>query len=338
MRKRYQKQTLLPEIGEEGQERLFESRVVVVGCGALGSVIANTLVRMGVGSVIIADRDYVEEDNIHRQILFDESDIKENLPKAVAAYRKLERVNSSVHIKPVVTDINAENILSIIDSADCVIDGTDNFETRFLINDACYRLRIPWIYGGVIGTNGMSFTIIPGLTACFRCFIRDMPAVGETQTCDTAGVLPTVVSITASIETTEAIKILVGRKEDLLQTLFVVDVWKGSWDSLSLEPDEHCPLCGEGRYDFLESRSSSRAVSLCGKNAVQITPREKITVDFDHLAGRLKNAGEVTFNEFILKFTTGDLEISLFKTGRAIIKGIEDETSARIAFSKYIGI
>ena len=335
---RYRKQILLREIGEEGQERLRSSHAVVIGCGALGTVIANTLVRMGVGSIAIVDRDFIETDNLHRQILFDEDDIRNNLPKAVAAARKLEKINPTITIKPVVEDINAGNIEDIIRVTDCVIDGTDNFETRFLINDACHHMKIPWVYGGVVGTYGMSYTILPGKTACFRCFIRDVPEPGATETCDTVGVLATAVSIIASIETTEAIKILTGRRDDLLGKLITIDVWNGRYQSIKLKVDENCPVCKHGRYDFLDARESSKTVSLCGRNAIQITPGKKTNIGFDELARRLERAGSVTYNEHLLKFTADGAEISLFRDGRAIMKGVKDEAAARTIFSKYIGL
>ncbi len=335
---RYRKQILLKEIGEFGQRRLMESRAAVIGCGALGSIISNTLVRMGVGSIVIADRDYLELDNLHRQILYDEDDVRSNLPKASAAAIKLGKINPDVVIEPVVADINAENICDIIRGADCVIDGTDNFETRFLINDACHRMNIPWIYGGVVGTHGMSYTILPGETACFRCFMRDLPGPGENETCDTVGVLATAVSIIASIETTEAVKILSRRRGDLNRELVTIDAWSGSYKTFKLKKDDDCPLCGKGEYDFLDERSLSKAVSMCGSNAIQITPGKKITIGFDEIAGRLSVIGSVIRNEHILKFSADGSDITLFRDGRAIIKGVKDEAAARTIFSKYIGL
>ncbi len=335
---RYRKQILLKEIGEFGQRRLMESRAVVIGCGALGSMISNTLVRMGVGSIVIADRDYIELDNLHRQILFDEDDIRANLPKAAAAAAKLRKINPDVEIEPVIADINAGNIENLIRGADCIIDGTDNFETRLLINDASYKMNIPWIYGGVVGTYGMTYTIIPGETACFRCFMHDAPKPGETETCDTVGVLATSVSVIASIETTEAVKILSRRRNDLSGNLVTIDLWSGMWKSFQLNKEKDCPLCGQGRYDFLDGKNSSKTVSLCGRNSIQITPAEKTIIGFEDIAGRLKSAGSVTYNEHLLKFSADGAEITLFKDGRAIIKGTKDESAARTIFSKYIGL
>ena len=335
---RYRKQMLLKEIGDSGQRKLMKSRAVVIGCGALGTAIANTLVRMGVGFIVIADRDYIEIDNLHRQILFDEDDIREGLPKSVAAAVKLDKINPKIVITPFVTDINAGNIQDVIRGADCVIDGTDNFETRFLINDACHKLNIPWIYGGVVGTYGMSFTIIPGETACFRCFMRDAPKTGETETCDTAGVLATAVSIIASIETTEAVKILSGNKKDINRELVTVDIWNGVWKSFQIKKDVNCPLCAKGNYDFLDERVSSKTVSMCGRNAIQITPGKKTIIGFKDIARKLEPIGKVSYNEYILKFSADGCEITLFTDGRAIIKGAKNEAAARTIFSKYIGL
>jgi adenylyltransferase/sulfurtransferase len=334
---RYRKQILLRELGHDGQKKLSASKAVVMGCGALGSVISSTLTRMGVGTIIIADRDYIETDNLHRQILFDEDDVKAGHPKAVAAALKLKKINSSVKIEPLVTDIRTDNIEEIIAGADCVVDGTDNFETRFLINDACYKLGIPWVYGGVVGTSGMTCTILPDDGPCFRCFLRDLPPPGTTATCDTSGVLATAVSVIASIEATEAVKILSGRKDQVNGSLITFDIWSGSFQSLKMKRDKNCPLCAEGRYDFLHARTSAAAVTLCGRNAVQISPAVKREVNFDLLASRLRAAGSVTVNEYILKFSADGYEISMFKEGRAIIKGARDETEARVVMAKYIG-
>ncbi|MCL1910815.1 MAG: HesA/MoeB/ThiF family protein [Leptospirales bacterium] len=251
---RYRKQILLDKIGEAGQKRLGESKVFVAGCGGLGNIISGALVRMGVGKVVIADRDFVEKDNLHRQILFDEDDIAAGLPKAIAAQNKLQKANPSVKIEAHVTNINPANIKELIYEADCVIDGTDNFETRYLINDACYSAGIPWIYGGVTGTNGMFCAFVPGKTPCLRCLMTEPPGAGETETCDTVGVLPTAVSIAASMEVNEAIKILTGQDNKLLGKMTRFNAWDGSWMSFGLKKNENCPVCVHGRYDFLDPK------------------------------------------------------------------------------------
>ncbi|MDQ5987451.1 MAG: Sulfur carrier protein adenylyltransferase [Syntrophus sp. SKADARSKE-3] len=259
---RYAKQILLAEIGEEGQKKLNASTAVVAGCGALGTAIANSLVRSGVGKVRIVDRDFIELDNLARQILFDEEDIRRGLPKAIAAAEKLRLINSAVTIEPVVADIVPENIESLISGADIVIDGTDNFETRFLLNDACVKGNIPWIYGGVVVTYGMSYTVIPGKTPCFRCLMNEMPAPGDYPTGNTAGVLGTAVSVIASIEVTEGLKVLMGRHGDLLGKLVYVDIWNGIWQLLYVRKGEKpCPVCDERHFDHLDTKDVSRGTA-----------------------------------------------------------------------------
>lgn len=263
MANRYFKQVLLAEIGEEGQKRLSGSSAVVVGCGGLGSVIANSLVRSGVGKVTIVDRDFIELDNLPRQVLFDEDDITRGLPKAIAAAEKLRRINSEVTIEPVVADVTAENIEQIIKNTDIVLDGTDNFETRFLINDACVKLGIPWIYAGVVATYGMSFTIIPGETPCLQCFISELPAPGSTPTCDTVGVLGTAVNMVASIEVTEGLKILLGKQEDLIRKLIYIDVWYGTWKLFELKKEgKRCSVCDDRQFAYLGQTKGSRLTDL----------------------------------------------------------------------------
>lgn len=335
---RFRKQILLEKIGKTGQEKLADSRALVVGCGALGTVICNNLTRMGIGSLVIVDRDFIERDNLHRQILFDEDDITQNLPKAVAAARKLQRINPQVKIDAHVTDINSDNILEMMNGVNCVIDGTDNFETRYLINDACWKLGIPWIYGGVTGTGGMFYTFYPPETPCLRCFMPEPPALGETETCDTVGVMPTAVSIAASFETTEAIKILTGQQNERVKKMVRFDAWDASWISFGLAKNPECPLCRHNHYDFLDANLTTKTVSLCGRNAMQIIPAKKTEIDFAALAKRLSQSGKVEYNDYILKFTVDDIEISLFKDSRAIIKGLTDEAAVRTVFSKYIGL
>jgi adenylyltransferase/sulfurtransferase len=252
---RYNRQMLLEDLGEQGQRKLLAARAVVAGCGGLGTCIANTLARMGVGYLKIIDRDKVSLDNLHRQILYDESDVKRGLPKVTIAAKKLGKANSQVAIEPAAVDINADNVESLIAGADLVLDATDNFETRMLLNDACVKHGNSWIYAGVLAACGSIFTIIPGVTACLRCFIGDLPAAGEIKGCETFGVLPTIVNIIANIEVTEAVKLLTGKKEALLRRLINVDVWRGTWDLLEIEKQANCPCCGLQRFDFLAKRS-----------------------------------------------------------------------------------
>ncbi|MEN6319623.1 MAG: ThiF family adenylyltransferase [Syntrophaceae bacterium] len=339
MTNRYFKQLLLAEIGEEGQKRLSGSSAVVAGCGALGTVIVNSLVRAGVGRVTIVDRDFIELDNLPRQVLFDEDDIRKGLPKAIAAAEKLRRINSEVTIEPVVADLTAENIEQIIKRADIVLDGTDNFETRFLINDTCVKLGIPWIYAGVVATYGMSFTIIPGETPCFKCFINELPPPGSTPTCDTVGVLGTTVSIIASVEVTEGLKILLGKQDALLKKMLYIDAWYGTWNVFELKKDsKRCPVCDDRQFSFLEQKKGTRLTSLCGQNAIQISPPVSTSISFPELALRLKPHGEVLYNDYMLRFTITPYEFTVFHDGRSIIKGTTDESEAKILFAKYIGV
>ncbi len=337
--KRYSRQMLLSEIGREGQERLLSSTVAIIGCGALGTVIASSLVRAGVGRVKIVDRDYIELNNLQRQILFDEEDIARGLPKAVAAAERLRKVNSQVEIEPIVADVNPGNVEEIIGDVDLVLDGTDNFETRFLVNDACVKHSIPWVYGAVIVTYGMTMVIIPHHTPCFRCFLAEMPAPGSTPTCDTVGVLGPAVNIVASLEVTEALKLLMGKEEALHGQLIYVDAWTGTLERLKLEKrDDLCPACDLGQFEFLEASVGSYLTSLCGREAVQIHVRGGAKVSFPGLAERLNSVGPVTFNDYMLRFRVDSYELTVFPDGRTIIKGTTDEAVARTLYARYVGL
>jgi molybdopterin/thiamine biosynthesis adenylyltransferase len=335
---RYSRQILLAQIGRSGQESLLRSRVALIGCGALGTVIADLLVRAGVGHVRIVDRDYIELSNLQRQTLFDEEDIRRELPKAVAAAEKLGRVNSQVQVEAVVADVNPDNVEAIIRDAQVVLDGTDNFEARLLINDACIKRNIPWVYGGVVATHGMSMVIRPHLTPCFRCFVAEVPPPGSRATCDTVGVLAPAVNIVASLEVTEGLKLLLGREEELHGRLAVIDVWHLSLDLLELgESDAPCPACGLGHFDFLEAKRGTYVTSLCGRDAVQISVRAAFEVPFDELAGRLARVGDVAFNKHMLRFRVNSYELTVFPDGRTIVKGTTDENVARSLYATYIG-
>ena len=336
---RYSRQMLLSEIGREGQERLLSSAVAIIGCGALGTVIASSLVRAGVGRVKIVDRDYIELNNLQRQILFDEEDIARGLPKAVAAAERLRKVNSQVEIEPIVADVNPGNVGGIIGDVDLVLDGTDNFETRFLVNDACVKHSIPWVYGAVIVTYGMTMVIIPHRTPCFRCFLAEMPAPGSTPTCDMVGVLGPAVNIVASLEVTEALKLLIGKEEELHGQLIYVDAWTGTLERLELEKrDDLCPACDLGQFEFLEASVGSYLTSLCGREAVQVNVRGEARVSFPDLAERLNPVGPVTFNDYMLRFRVDSYELTVFPDGRTIIKGTTDEAVARSLYARYVGL
>jgi adenylyltransferase/sulfurtransferase len=335
---RYSRQTLLAEIGEAGQERLLASSVAVAGCGALGSVIASTLVRAGVGRVRIIDRDTVELNNLQRQILFDEDDAARGIPKAVAAVEKLRGVNSQVALEAAVADINPDNVERLVTGLDLVLDGTDNFEVRLLLNDACVKHGLPWVYGGVIATHGMTRAIVPGRTPCFRCWLGQVPPPGSTPTCDTIGVLGTAVSVVAALEATEGLKILLGREDALIGELVAIDVWDGTFERIAMgKVIETCPVCDLGRFEFLEREQGTTVTSLCGRSAVQVDVRGVQAVSFPALARRLEAAGDVRYNEYMLRFDVDDYELTVFPDGRTIVKGTTDEAQARTLFARYVG-
>jgi molybdopterin/thiamine biosynthesis adenylyltransferase len=337
---RYSRQMRFYGMGETGQKKLLASHVTLCGCGALGTVLANALVRAGVGHVRIVDRDFIETNNLQRQVLFDEQDIALNLPKAEAAARKLGTINSSVHVEPVVTDIDRTNILDLVKDADLILDGTDNFEIRYLINDAAVKLGKPWVYGGCIGSHGQTMTILPGETPCLRCVFEAAPAPGETGTCETAGVLSPIVNIVASFQAAEAFKILTGKRDQINRELIYIDVWENVYKRIKiarLKGAVDCPCCGRGRYEWLDGAMGSQTTSLCGRNSVQVAHRTATALNFEELARSLQTLGEVTYNRFLLKFSADGHEFTVFPDGRAIIKGTSDVDKARTLYAKYIG-
>jgi adenylyltransferase/sulfurtransferase len=337
---RYSRQIRFPGMTEDGQRRLLNSRVTLCGCGALGTVLANALVRAGVGHLRLIDRDFIETSNLQRQVLFDEHDVAENLPKAEAAARKLGAINSSVYVEPVVTDIDRTNILDLVKDADLILDGTDNFEIRYLINDVAVKLGKPWVYGGCIGSHGQTMTIIPGETPCLRCVFEAAPAPGEAGTCETAGVLGPIVNIVASLQATEAMKILAGRRERISRDLVYLDVWENIQRRIKIAPllgKVDCPCCQRRRFEWLEGEHGSQTTSLCGRNAVQVSHRTPARLNFEEMARHLESLGEVHYNRFLLKFHVEGHEFTVFPDGRAIIKGTSDEDKARTLYAKYVG-
>jgi molybdopterin-synthase adenylyltransferase len=338
---RYSRQMRFAGIGEKGQRKLLDSRVTLCGCGALGTVLANALVRGGVGHVRIVDRDFIETHNLQRQILFDENDVAESLPKAEAAARKLRVVNSSVTVEPVVTDIDRTNVESLCADADLILDGTDNFEVRYLINDVAVKLGKPWVYGGSIGSHGQTMTILPGQTPCLRCVFEAAPAPGEAGTCETAGVLGPIVSIVASFQSAEAFKILTGQLDIINRDLIYIDVWENITRRIKVAPllgKVDCPCCQRRRFEWLEGEQGSQTTSLCGRNAVQVAHRLPAKLNFEEMARHLAEmGGAVNFNRFMLKFSAEAYEFTVFPDGRAIIKGTSDLEKARTLYAKYIG-
>jgi molybdopterin/thiamine biosynthesis adenylyltransferase len=337
---RYSRQILFEGIGEEGQARLAQSKVVIIGCGALGAVQAETLARAGVGQLVLVDRDFVEESNLQRQIMFDESDALNRLPKAVAAAARIARVNSDIQVEPLVTDVNFENIEEIIAGASLVMDGTDNFETRFLINDACVKSKTPWVYGAAVGSYGLTMTIVPGSSPCLRCVLEAMPEPGSGATCDTVGVIMPIVITIASIQAAEALKLLTGQTDKLHRSLIRIDLWDFQFNRLDLsrfDAGDECPACSFGKFEFLRGAGRQVTTTLCGRNAVQIARSGRGAVDFAALAERLKSAGEVAFNDFLLRFRVDGYDITVFRDARSIIRGTADPAVARGLYARYIG-
>ena len=282
------------------------------------------------------DRDYVELDNLQRQMLFDEEDVEKGMPKAVAAADKLRRINSSIEIEAEVKDVNRKNIEELIKDMDIVLDGTDNFETRLLINDACFKHNIPWIYGAAISSYGMTMSFIPKVTPCFRCLVSSLPAPGSTDTCDTVGVLNAITSCIGSIQSNEAIKILLGDK-DSNQKLLAIDLMERSFEQIAVKKRADCPLCRDGEFEFLNKKGPSEPIKLCGRETIQITPQREMEVSLEYLKEKLEKIGDASYLGLLLKFRVDQYELIIFPDGRAFIKGATDKGIAKSLYAKYIG-
>ncbi|HXS93759.1 MAG TPA: ThiF family adenylyltransferase [Candidatus Limnocylindrales bacterium] len=334
-RERYSRQILFPGIGERGQEALLAAHAAVAGCGALGSFQAAALARAGVGRLTIIDRDYIEPSNLHRQWLFEEEDAADGLPKAAAAARRIGRINSSVHVRAAVADLTVENIDDLLGGAAVILDGTDNFETRYLLNDFAVSRGIPWIYGAAVGSYGITMPILPGDTPCLRC-VYPTPPSGAQPTCETAGVVNPIISAVASLQVAEALKILSGSAGTVSRRITTIDVWDGRIRQIALpERDPECAACG--RRELPALRETSRPpVTLCGRNAVQIREADR-ELNLRELGERLKGLGEVRVNEYALRFFVDAYELTVFEDGRAIVKGTDDPGVARGLYAKYIG-
>jgi molybdopterin/thiamine biosynthesis adenylyltransferase len=332
---RYSRQILFPGIGAEGQKQLADARAVILGCGATGSALTSLLARAGVGYLRIIDRDYVEPSNLQRQGLFDEADAAEALPKAIAAARKIASFNSEIVVEPHIADLTPDNADDLLSNVQLILDGTDNFETRYLINDYAVMHRIPWIYTAAVGSYGVAMNIIPGETACLACIFPDSPA-GVVETCDTSGILNTAVNEVASVSATEALKFFVGAQDKLRETLLSVDLWTNERSEIRVgKPKEGCRACGA--HDFIHLSGEGRPhISLCGRNSVQIHERHR-PIDFPAMEIRLKPHGQVRRNEFALRFFHDPFEITLFPDGRAIIKGTTDTGIARSLYARFVG-
>lgn len=332
---RYSRQIQFGGLGAGGQANLSRSHCAIVGCGALGCTQAMLLARSGVGTLTLIDRDFVEESNLQRQILFDERDAAQGLPKAEAAKRRLAKISSATAIHAFVTDLNPENIRELLAGASLILDATDNFETRYLINDYAIQSSTPWIYGAAVGSYGIAMPILPHRSACLRCIYPDPPA-GAQPTCETAGVLNTVTTLVASLQTSDALKILSGNEAEVRLKIATADLWNGGLRELDQPPrDPACPACGAHNFIYLEGRKRA-PVSLCGRNAVQIHERSN-AMDLGDLTIRLRRLGEVRSNEFALRFFPEPYEMTIFADGRAIIKGTTDEAVARSLYSRYVG-
>lgn len=335
---RYSRQILFAGIGEEGQKRIRASKVLLVGCGALGSNIANTMGRAGVGQLTIVDRDFIELNNLQRQVMFDEEDVARSLPKAVAAAEKLRKINSQVNVIPVVADVNPGNVEQFVRDADLVLDGTDNFETRYLINDACVKLGKPWVYGGVLASYGVSMTILPKETPCLRCIFTESPPPGTTPTCDTAGIIASIAATIANIQCAEGLKLLIGAADRINRGMIWIDLWENSFEKLlGSQRASDCPTCVQGNFEFLDAREGTRTSTMCGRGAIQISPRSTASVSFPALAARLQGGGKVQYNEYMLRFQVDGYELIVFPDARTLIKGTTDESVARTLYARYVG-
>jgi len=336
---RYARQMRFAPLGVEGQRKLLTSRALVVGCGALGSVIANTLARAGVGKLRIVDRDFLELNNLQRQVLYDEDDVAAGLPKAIAAKNRLDRINSTIEIDAVVADVDHTNIERLLNGVDCLVDGTDNFETRFLLNDAAVKTSTPWVYGGCIGAEGQTLTILPGQTPCLRCLMPEPPPPGTTPTCDSAGILGTVIGVVASMESNEALKILSGNSESISRTWTILDLWDNTVRQIKLASarTSDCPCCGRREFNWLAGERGSHTAVLCGRNAVQLSFPGRPAVALEQLETKLAAVGQVSRNKYLVRASVGPYNITVFPDGRAVIGGTEDIAEARSVYAKYVG-
>jgi adenylyltransferase/sulfurtransferase len=332
---RYSRQIRFREIGEEGQRRLARSRVALVGCGALGSAQAELLARAGVGFLRLIDRDYIELSNLQRQLLYDEKDAAASLPKALAAATRLKAINSSIEIESEISDLTPATVDDLLGDVQLVMDGTDNFETRYLINDFALSHGVPWIYGAAVGSYGLKMPIVPGKTCCLRCMLPEPPS-GAQATCETSGVLGPITTTIAALQVADALMILTGHEDQLSRKITMIDVWAG--DVLQIaqpDPVPDCPACGRREFVYLTGKRRA-PISLCGRCAVQIHDRER-HLDLKELASRLESVGTVKVNEFALRAQIENFDITVFPDGRAILKGTTDVGVARSLYAKYIG-
>ena len=335
---RYSRQVLFAGIGEEGQRRLAAARAIIIGCGALGSAQAEVLARAGVGKLRVVDRDFVEFSNLQRQTMFTEDDAANRLPKSIACANHLSEINSEINVEPEIADVNYSNIERLIDQCDVVLDGTDNFATRYLINDACVKHNVNWIYGAAVGSYGVTMTIRPNQTPCLRCVFPEAPAVASAPTCDTAGVIMPIINIVAAVQVSEALKLLTGQEKELHNSLMQFDVWRNEWRRISIgKLVTDCPACSLHEFATLDPDNRDFAAVLCGRHAVQVSPPQPARVDLNLLGKRLASSGEVKLNDYLLRFQTGEFEMTIFQDARSIIRGTDDVATARSLYARFIG-
>ncbi|MFC5402161.1 ThiF family adenylyltransferase [Cohnella soli] len=339
---RYVRQMRFPAVGESGQAKLLASSVAIVGVGALGCVVANHLTRAGVGKLTLIDRDIVDRSNLQRQMLYDEADAASGAPKAIAAAARLKAINGDIAIEARVADLNAYNAETLLGGADLIVDGTDNFGVRYLINEFSAKINVPWIYAGAVGCSGMTFTVLPGRTPCLRCLFPDTPPGGALDTCETAGVLSPIVDTISSVQTMEAIKLLTGRTEALRGTLLRIDLWDNQWQSIDVSnaSNESCPVCAKREFNMLEGDEPAGAatVSLCGRNTVQVSPSRPLSLDLQAQQIRLAQTGESELTPFSLRIRlSGGLTFVLFEDGRALVMGSDDPIVARRIYAELMG-
>ena len=339
MNNRYSRQELFSPIGEEGQQKIREKHVLIIGAGALGSANAEMFVRAGVGTVTIVDRDYVDWSNLQRQQLYAESDVENNLPKAVAAKKRLEEINSEVRVEALVQDVTAEELEELVTNVDVMIDATDNFETRFIVNDMAQKYSIPWIYGACVGSYGLSYTILPSKTPCLSCLLQSIPLGGAT--CDTAGIISPAVSLVVSHQVTEALKLLVEDYESLRDGLVSFDVWKNEYSCMNVQKlrKHNCPSCGENAlYPYLNKENTSKTAVLCGRNTVQIRPPHKEEIDFERYKELLHDrVNDLNVNPYLLSFSVEEKRLVAFKDGRVLVHGTKDISEAKTIYHRYFG-
>ena len=332
---RYSRQEIFAPIGKDGQRQIRNAKVLVVGCGALGTNIASLLARAGTGFLRIVDRDIVELSNLQRQVMFDEQDVRERLPKSRAALRHLQKINSEVKVEALVKDVNPRSITPLVDGIDIVLDATDNFEVRYLVNDLCVKEKIPWIYGGVIGASGATMSFVPE-GPCLSCVWPDPPQTGQTPTCHTAGVLNTAPALIGAIQVTEAIKIMVGKPTR--STLWHLELWEGQTAAVRVEKNDSCPVCGKDEYRYLNAEATSWVTSLCGRDAVQIVPADSVQIDLETLEKKLRQVGTTHNNGYMLGVEIEGVHFTIFPDSRVIVHGVTDEAKARSLHARYIGL